>query len=107
MVKLNTYLCLAVVPFIFLISEMFRNTLILMLPVLTFLILSSTFNANAGNTIVVPNTNAVVEGNSVNGLPFNCGIGLASNRTQHLYASSQFSQSCFITQISFILRILF
>ena len=67
-----------------------------MLSVLTFLVLASTFNANAGNTIVVPNANAVVEADRTNILPFNCGDSiLESHRYQQLYASSEFPQeSC-------------
>jgi len=79
---------------------MFRNTLVLMLSVLTFLVLASTFNANA---VVVPNATGGFEGNSTNILPFNCGDSiLVSHRYQQLYASSEFPQeSCFITAVLF------
>jgi len=82
---------------------MFRNTLILILPVVAFLVLSSTFNANAGFFIVVPTANGGAEGINDNGFPFNCGsFSLTSQRYQQLYASSQFfSLSCFITEIKF------
>jgi hypothetical protein len=43
-------------------------------------------------TVVVPNGNAMVEGNSNNGYPFDLGqTGLSSQRYQQVYAASQFS----------------
>jgi len=71
-----------------------------MLSVLTFLVLASTFNANA---VTVPNANAAAEGNRNLKLPFSCGdTGLVSQRYQQLYASSEFPQeSCFITSVLF------
>ena len=53
-------------------------------------------------TVVVPNGNAMVEGNSNNGYPFDLGqAGLSSQRYQQVYAASQFSGGGLITQIVF------
>jgi len=53
-------------------------------------------------TVVVPNGNAMVEGNSNNGYPFDLGqTGLTSQRYQQVYAASQFGGGGLITQIIF------
>ncbi len=53
-------------------------------------------------TVVVPNGNAMVEGNSNNGYPFDLGgTGLLSQRYQQVYAASQFGGGGLITQIIF------
>jgi hypothetical protein len=53
-------------------------------------------------TVVVPNGNAMVEGNSNNGYPFDLGgTGLSSQRYQQVYAASQFSGGGMITEIAF------
>jgi len=53
-------------------------------------------------TVVVPNGNAMVEGNSNNGYPFDLGgTGLLSQRYQQVYAASQFGGGGLITQIVF------
>jgi hypothetical protein len=59
--------------------------------------------AGLGNTLVVPNTNATVEGNSGNVYPFN--IGATDMRYQQVYASSQFGAvpagGAFLTAFAF------
>src|SRR5437868_3150041 len=56
-------------------------------------------------TVVVPNADASVEGNSNNGFPFNLStFGLSAQRYQQVYNASQFSAftgPVFINQIAF------
>jgi hypothetical protein len=62
--------------------------------------------AGLGHTLVVPNTNATVEGNSGNTYPFDIGDpSISDMRYQQVYASSQFGAvpagGAYLTAIAF------
>jgi len=82
---------------------LFRISRVLMLTVLTYLVLFSTFNTSAGTTVVVPNIYENMEEDNGNGFPLNCGdFDDTSQRYQQMYASSEFDgQECLITEIRF------
>jgi hypothetical protein len=61
-----------------------------------------TLPASARADVIVPDALAGVEGNSNNGFPFNIqGFGLASQRYQQVFDSSEFSSAVLITGITF------